>query len=214
MKFKLRSWLSAATGRLRSTWHRGVRQPMAGVALAAVAGIAAAEGWRVLSLPRFGDGTTAAGGGGRSVRDADGALVDLPSKATLFTCQDAVLVRRRHGVRGLAPPRVGPGGGGNPGAPSGCAHHRRRRRREPGKCFRPLPARHRHRARPAPPHARDRRRLELAFHGGPGNRRDRRRPPATLPRAGGRGMARWPPRRGGRRPGRTDRFRGQRRAAA
>ncbi len=47
--------------RLRSTWQRGVRQPLAGVALAAVAGIAVAEGWRGLFLPRFGDGSTAAG---------------------------------------------------------------------------------------------------------------------------------------------------------
>ncbi len=34
---------------------------MTGVALAAVGGIAVAEEWRVLSLPRFGDGTTVAG---------------------------------------------------------------------------------------------------------------------------------------------------------
>lgn len=47
--------------RLRSAWQRGVRQPLAGVALAAVAGIAVAEGWRGWFLPRFGDGSTASG---------------------------------------------------------------------------------------------------------------------------------------------------------
>ncbi len=49
----MRSWLTA--------WRRSARQPLAGVALAAVAGIAAAEGWRALFLDRFGDGSTAAG---------------------------------------------------------------------------------------------------------------------------------------------------------
>ncbi len=48
----MRSWLTA--------WRRGTRQPLAGVALAAVAGIAVAEGWRVLAVPRFGEDATAA----------------------------------------------------------------------------------------------------------------------------------------------------------
>ncbi len=47
------SWLTAL--------RQSPRQPMAGVALAAVAGIAVAEAWRVISLPRFGDGSTATG---------------------------------------------------------------------------------------------------------------------------------------------------------
>ena len=47
------SWLTA--------WRRGTRQPLAGIAVAAVAGVGAAEGWRTVFLARFGDGSTAAG---------------------------------------------------------------------------------------------------------------------------------------------------------
>ena len=47
------SWLT--------TLRQSPRQPLAGVALAAVAGIGAAEAWRAGFLPRYGDGSTAAG---------------------------------------------------------------------------------------------------------------------------------------------------------
>ena len=47
------SWLTAL--------RQSPRQPLAGVALAAVLGIGAAEAWRAGFLPRYGDGSTAAG---------------------------------------------------------------------------------------------------------------------------------------------------------